>query len=57
MTNYQFRSNWHGKLILQRKIMCRRWYGDKYFDWRDATTTDLKDYYEQLYTLQKPPVS
>lgn len=57
MNNYQFRTNWLGQLILQRHVYTQRWYGDKYYAWQDATAQDLKDYYEQLYTLQKPPVS
>lgn len=54
MNNYQFRINWLGHLVLQRKFMYNRFYGDKYFVWHDASVEDLKDYYEQLYHLQKP---
>ena len=54
MTNYQFRTNWRGKLVLQRLDWDRDRWGDKYNYWRDATSEDLKDYYEQLCTLQKP---
>jgi hypothetical protein len=55
MNNYQFRTNWRGQLVLQ--------YRDKYYNvrtwsheyyWRDATTQDLKDYYEQLCKIQAP---
>ncbi len=52
MKNYQFRTNWRGKLILQRQLYTRSSWGDKYYYWRDATTQDLKDYYEQLCPLQ-----
>ena len=57
MKNYQFRTNWRGKLVLQCQDYRRDQWGDKYYYWRDATATDLKDYYEQLYTIQKPLVS
>lgn len=57
MKNYQFRTNWRGQLILQRLVSYRNSWGDKHYCWRDADTQDLKDYYEQLYTVQKPPVS
>ena len=52
MNNYQFRTNWRGKLILQRRYTASDRWGDRYQFWRDATTTDLKDYYEQLYKVQ-----
>jgi hypothetical protein len=55
MNNYQFRTNWRGKLILQRLRYRRDRWGDKYGCWQDATTQDLKDYYEQLCNLQKTP--
>ena len=54
MNNYQFRTNWRGKLILQRRYTARDRWGDRYQFWRDATTTDLKDYYEQLCKVQAP---
>jgi hypothetical protein len=54
MNNYQFRTNWRGKLILQRKFHARDKWGDKYYYWQDANTTDLKHYYEQLCQIQKP---
>ena len=57
MTNYRFRSNWRGKLILQRLIKYRDQFGGPDFQWCDADAGDLKDYYEQLYALQKPLVS
>lgn len=49
MNNYQFRTNWRGKLILQRLKYTRDNWGDKYYYWQDASTQDLKDYYEALY--------
>lgn len=52
--NYQFRTNWRGKLILQCQDYNRDQWGDKYYYWRDATTQDLKDYYAKLYPVQKP---
>lgn len=54
MPKYQFRTNWRGKLVLQCKDYNRDHWGDKYYYWRDATTEDLKDYYEQLCKLQAP---
>ena len=53
MSDYRFRTNWRGKLILQRRI--------KYYNinmymhdylWRDATVEDLKHYYAELYDYQ-----
>ncbi len=55
MKNYQFRTNWRGQLVLQRLDWDRDRWGDKYNYWRDADTTDLKDYYEQLCKIQAPP--
>jgi hypothetical protein len=52
MTNYQFRTNWRGQLVLQRLDSDRDRWGDKYNYWRDAQTSDLKDYYQQLCCLQ-----
>ncbi len=56
--NYQFRTNWRGKLVLQYrdKYYSLRTHGYEYY-WRDADTTDLKDYYEQLCKIQKPCAS
>jgi hypothetical protein len=57
MNNYQFRTNWRGKLILQRQRYSRDKWGDKQYYWADATISDLKDYYQQLYepkTLPQP---
>lgn len=55
MTNYRFRSNWRGKLILQRLYTYRDQYGSPDRLWEDADAGDLRDYYEQLHNLQKPP--
>ncbi len=57
MKNYQFRTNWRGQLVLQRLCGYRDLWGDMYTYWRDADTTDLKDYYEQLCKIQKPCAS
>jgi hypothetical protein len=54
MKNYQFRTNWRGQLVLQRLDSDRDRWGDKYNYWRDATTQDLKDYYEQLCKISNP---
>lgn len=55
MKNYQFRTNWRGKLILQRLNTYRDQFGDREYLWEDATTQDLKTYYEQLCKIQNPP--
>lgn len=52
MTNYQFRTNWRGQLVLQRLHSCRGQFGDREYHWSDATTQDLKNYYEQLCKIQ-----
>jgi hypothetical protein len=57
MKHYQFRTNWRGQLVLQRLCWDRDRWGDKYNYWRDATATDLKNYYEQLCKIQNPCVS
>jgi hypothetical protein len=54
MNNYQFRTNWRGKLILQRQRSFRDKWGDKQYYWTDATISDLKDYYQQIY---EPPTT
>ena len=51
MTNYRFRSNWRGKLILQRLVKYRDQFGGPDFQWCDADAGDLKDYYQQLCKL------
>lgn len=55
MKNYQFRTNWRGKLILQRQDYGRDRWGDKGYYWRDADAGDLKDYYAELCKLQATP--
>lgn len=57
MNNYQFRTNWRGQLVLQRLNTYRNQFGDREYQWEDATTKDLKHYYQQLYepkTLPQP---
>jgi hypothetical protein len=57
MKNYQFRTNWRGKLVLQRQQYILDKWGDKQYYWTDATVSDLKEYYQQIYepkTLPKP---
>lgn len=55
MKNYQFRTNWRGKLILQRLVKYRDQFGGPDFEWEDATTQDLKDYYAELCKIQNTP--
>ena len=53
MKRYQFRTNWRGQLILQRRYsQPSGYFGDREYVWYDADTSDLKDYYEQLHNLQ-----
>jgi hypothetical protein len=54
MKHYRFRTNWRGKLILQRLYTWRGPYGDPECEWCDATVQDLKDYYAELCKLQTP---
>jgi hypothetical protein len=54
MKNYRFRTNWRGKLVLQRLHKYRDQWGGPDFRWEDATIQDLKDYYEQLCKVQNP---
>lgn len=49
MDDYQFRTNWLGQVILQRRVV----YLNATTGWQDATAQDLKDYYAELYELQK----
>lgn len=55
MTEFQFRTNWRGQLLLQRLHTPRDRWGDPYYEWQDATTQDLKDYYAELHQVQAPP--
>lgn len=47
MSDYRFRTNWRGKLILQRRYYYRNSWGDRCHYWCDAKTEDLRDYYEK----------
>ncbi len=50
MKNYQFRTNWLGQLVLQRRIIVNiGYFGEPKYDYVNATTQDLKHYYRQLY--------
>lgn len=42
---WRFRTNWRGKLILQRSYRAYGGFGDFYIAWMDATTEDLGEYY------------
>lgn len=44
MNEWRFRTNWRGKLILQRRVH-QTLYAEAYYVWRDATAGDLADYY------------
>jgi len=57
MIPFQFRTNWLNQLVLQRLHTTRDRWGDQCYEWRDATTPDLKIYYEQLCQLQNPCAS
>jgi hypothetical protein len=57
MKVFQFRTNWRGQLILQRLNTYRNQFGDREHCWEDASTSDLKTYYEQLCNLQNPCAS
>ena len=55
MIGWRFRTNWRGKLILQRRIRTMRMIGpsaDPCYEWRDATTEDLGHYYSQLHKVE-----
>lgn len=56
MSDYRFRANWRGKLILQILRTYRDQWGGPDLLWEDATAGDLRDYYRQLYkqTLLPP---
>ena len=56
MNNYRFRSNWRGKLVLQRLYTYRDQWGGPDRLWKDATTQDLKNYYQELCQMQTPCV-
>ena len=55
MKNYQFRTNWLGHIVLQRRVIVSIGsFGDPEHGYVDATTQDLRDYYAQLHTLAEP---
>ena len=47
MNKWNFRQGFRGRMILQRFV---EWTdnGMKYGDWRDATVSDLQDYYVDI---------
>lgn len=48
INEWRFRTNWRGKLILQRKVKELEFLGpsvDFVWKWRDANTEDLGDFY------------
>ena len=48
MSRWNFRRSWWtGKLVLQR-FMIWRDDGREYGEWRDADTSDLRDYFDDL---------
>lgn len=52
MNQWRFRTNWRGKLILQRRLA---WHDDgmDFSRWQDATTEDLGDYFLALSEITK----
>jgi hypothetical protein len=47
-TDWRLRTNWRGKLILQRRVRTFSMFGPSgewVLVWRDASTEDLLDYY------------
>lgn len=55
LPDYQFRTNWLGQCILQRRAL----YTNGSIGWIDCTAQDLRDYYQELIQLQplQPPPS
>jgi hypothetical protein len=52
MDNWRFRTNWRGKLILQRRVRELAPVGPSLewvSKWRDATAKDLAGYYRDLH--------
>lgn len=52
MTEWRFRTNWRGLLILQRRVPDLVAYGptvERVLKWRDATSKDLAEYYRDLH--------
>lgn len=53
MKNYQFRTNYFGQLVLQRKkAIAQSRFGDQEYAYVDAGAEDLKDYYNQVFILE-----
>ena len=55
MNSWRFRTNWQGKLVLQRQVKYYniRMYMHDYY-WRDAKTEDLQDYYNEHQQQNTP---
>lgn len=51
LQDYQFRTNWLGRCILQRRVQ----YQDGTIGWIDAKSEDLRDYYQELLQLDPKP--
>lgn len=53
MSNWRFRTNWRGKLILQREYRVPS-IAPGVWDsvWKDATAEDMGDYYRDLYKVK-----
>lgn len=52
MSDWRFRTNWRGLLILQRRVRDLRVIGpmvEPYLKWRDATAEDMAQYYSDLH--------
>lgn len=52
MNQWRFRTNWRGKLILQRRSVWRD-DGRECSEWLDASTEDLGDYFLALSEITK----
>lgn len=55
MTGWRFRTNWRGKLILQRRVRDLHVIGsmvEPCMRWRDATAEDLSEYYRNLHKVE-----
>lgn len=47
--NWRFRTNWRGKLILQRRVENVSFdFSPSGYYWRDASSTDLLDYAKDI---------
>ena len=52
MTEWRFRTNWRGLLILQRRVTDLIPFGpsmERVLKWRDATAKDLGEYYRDQH--------